>query len=186
MKILYEFIQMLCGKFDNNEQYMREKNGKTSNVKARHISCICNDKIINLPKDFQSFFVIGESYYEIDEKLLVHPHLFLFDVNEESKIRLTSYKIPCEFKKEEFTNDNVNLKIDFKQLTKSERFTPLIYEEANGEFFGGSISFFSSVTKFTLNMKVTKDKIYSSEVFENNGKRVLGFDEPIIYNKIVK
>ena len=78
------------------------------------------------------------------------------------------------------------LKFDFKQLIQSEKFTPLIYEEANGEFFGESISFFSPVTKFTLNMKVTKDKMYSSEVFENNGKRILGFDEPIIYNKIVE
>ena len=187
MTRLNEFIKMLCGKFNNNEQCINEeKNGKVSNVKASHISCICNHKINNLPEDFQSFFVIGESYYEIDAKILVHPHLFLFDVNENGKIRLTSYKIPSEFKKEEFTNGNASLKMDFKQLIVSEKFTPLIYEEANGEFFGESVSFFSPVTKFTLSSKITKDKIYANEVFENNGKRVLGFDEPIIYNKIVK
>lgn len=187
MKKLNEFIEMLCGKFDNNEQCIKEeKNCKVVNVKARHISGICNDKIINLPKDFQNFFVIGESYYEINAKILVHPHLFLFDVNEDGKIRLTSYKIPSEFKKEEFTNGNTSLKMDFKQLIISEKFTPLIYEDANGEFFGESVSFFSPVTKFTLNMKVTKDTMYLTEIFENNGKRMLGFDEPIVYNKILE
>jgi len=61
----------------------------------------------------------------------------------------------------------------------------LIYDEANGEFFGESISFFSPVTKFSLSMKITKYKIYSIEIFENNGKRIIGSDDPIIYNKII-
>ena len=114
MKILNEFIKMLCGKFDNDEQYIKEqKSGNTNNIKARHISGICNDKIMNLPKGFQDFFVTGESYYETNDKILIHPHLFLFDVNEENKIRLTSYKIPCDFKKEEFTNDNMSFEIWF-------------------------------------------------------------------------
>ena len=60
----------------------------------------------------------------------------------------------------------------------------LRYEEAEGEFWGESISFFSSVTKFTLSMHITKNKLSVNEVFENNGKIMIGYDEPIVYDKV--
>jgi len=115
------FIEMICGRFNNNEQYINDEiNCKINNVKAKYINAICNDKIMNLPKNFPFFFVIEESYYETIEKTTILPHLFLFDVNEDNKIRLTSYIIPSEFRKEEFTNDNMNLKFDYKQIALSE------------------------------------------------------------------
>jgi hypothetical protein len=188
MKKLNEFIDMFCGKFDNKQQYINgENNGNINNIKARHISCICNDKIINIPKDFQYFFVIEENYYEINKKITNLSRLFLFDINDEGKIRLTSYNTPSNIKKEDLKNNNASLKIDFQQLIKSEKFTPLICQEANGEFSGESVSFFTPVIKFTLNLKITKNRLYVDEIFEDNGKKLMvGSNEPIIYDKILE
>lgn len=119
MKILDEIVQMFCGKYDNNKQHLlEEKNANINNIKAHYVNAICNHKIINLPNNFLNYFVIEECYYEANGKVTTLSHLFLLDVNEEGKIRLTSYKIPCDYKKEKFTNTNVSLKFDFKDLIK--------------------------------------------------------------------
>jgi len=185
MNKLHEFMEMICGTFENIAQYTREaRDGSIIHPKAKRIIGLCNDKIMNLENSFQGFFVLEESCYETEEKTTVFHHLFLFDVNEQGKIRLTSYEAPSTIDKEKLTNSNKDLQLDFKQLKISEKFTPLLYEEANGEFFGKSISFFSPVTKFTLSMRITPHKMFVNEVFENNGKRMLGYDEPIAYEKL--
>lgn len=53
--------------------------------KAAHINRVCNEKIKNLPEDFEGYFVIEESYYEIGGRKNILPHLFLFNLNEEGK-----------------------------------------------------------------------------------------------------
>jgi hypothetical protein len=40
---------------------------------------------------------------------------------------------------------------------------------------------FSPVLKLKLHHHFSKEKLVVSEVMEKNGKRVFGFDEPIIY-----
>ena len=185
MNKLHEFMELICGKFENKQQYAREAQaGTIVHPKAKRIIDFCNDKIMNLEKTFQGCFVLEESYYETEERTTAFHHLFLFDESEQGNIRLTSYEVPSTIDKEKITNSNKDLQLDFNQLRVSERFTPLLYEESNGEFFGTSISFFSPVTKFTLSMRLTKNKLFVNEVFENNGKRVLGYDEPIAYEKL--
>ena len=43
---------------------------------------------------------------------------------------------------------------------------------------------FTPVTKFILHEEFSKDHLVVSESMEVNGKRVFGFDEPIVYRKI--
>ena len=181
MNKLNEFIAMICGTFDNKQQYLQEeKSGNIIHPRAQRFISLCNDRISNLEEAFTGFFVFEQNYYETADRKTSFQHLFLFDVNEESKIRLTSYELPA-------AGDNrsiQNMQVDFRELKVSEKFTPLVYEETEGEFWGESISFFSSVTKFTLSMHITKDKLYVNEIFANNGKRMIGYDEPIVYDKI--
>ena len=66
---LDKFIGMMTGHFDNKEQFdMMQKAGKIYPY-AEHINTICNDKIKNIPKDFNGKFVVEESYYETNGKI---------------------------------------------------------------------------------------------------------------------
>lgn len=185
MNILSKFIDNLCGEFNNEQQIsLEEKQGEAMHPKAKHINGICNDRINNLPLDFQGYFIIEESYYDNGKFKNILPHLFLFDLNENNQITLTSYEIPSDISKEDFRNDNMELSMDYNKLQKSEKFVPMVYTESNGVFTGESISFFTPETKFVLKESVTEDTLAVSEVFYKNDKITFGFVEPIIYRKI--
>ena len=78
MKKLEQFIENLCGSFNNNGQIDRElAAGEVIHPKAKHINGVCNNKIKNLPKNFNGYFVIEESYYEQGKFTNILPHLFL-------------------------------------------------------------------------------------------------------------
>lgn len=187
MNILNSFINNLCGNFNNDDQISLEiRENKLIHPKAMHINGICNYKIFNVPTNFDGFFVLEESYYEIGNLKNYLPHLFLFTLNTDGNIVLTSYDIPNNIKKEDFRNDNLNLKMNFNDLKVSEKFTPMTYIYKNGEFKGESISHFNSATTFILKETVKDNILEVSEVFKKDGKITFGFESPIIYKKISK
>ena len=60
---LDNFIGMMTGHFDNKEQFnMMQTAGKIYPY-AKHVNTVCNDKINNIPQDFNGKFVVEESYY---------------------------------------------------------------------------------------------------------------------------
>ncbi|MGG5460233.1 hypothetical protein [Clostridium sp. B9] len=185
MRNLKLFLSYLCGEFNNDEQIFEEnESGQVSHPKAKHITGICNDKIKNLPNNFNGYFVIEESYYEQGKFKNILPHLFLFTENEDKNVVLTSYDLPSNISKEEFRNDNESLIMDYKELKISEKFTPMIYKFKNDGFEGESISHFTPETTFKLKERTEDGTLYVSEVFEKNGKITFGFVNPIIYKKI--
>lgn len=184
METLERFISNLCGDFNNDKQIEDEmKAGQVSSPKAKHINRVCNDKIENLPDDFKGYFVIEESYYEVGGRKNILPHLFLFNLNEEGKVVLTSYELPEGVKKEDFRSDNKALKMDYNELERSEKFKPMVYEAKGDAFEGESVSDFGNGLIFTLKEKTTSRTLEVSEIFERNGKKTFGFDSPIIYDK---
>lgn len=185
MRKLETFIENLCGNFNNDKQIKEEElKGKVIHPKAKHINAICNNKIINLPEDFKGYFVIEESYYEIGNRTNIMPHLFLFSLNKNNEIVLTSYELPAGVNKEEFKNDNENLIMDYNKLIKSEKFTPMVYKEENGVFTGECISTFGPGITFELKESTGDNKLIVSEVFKKDGKITFGFEDPIVYEKI--
>ena len=83
MMKLDNFINMMTGHFNNKEQFDNmQREGKTYPY-AEHINTICNEKILNLPKDFNGKFVVEESYYETNGKRHASPHLFLITEKED-------------------------------------------------------------------------------------------------------
>ena len=63
MMKLDNFVGMMTGHFDNEDQFNKmQAEGKTYPY-AEHVNTICNDKINNLPEDFKGKFVVEESYY---------------------------------------------------------------------------------------------------------------------------
>ena len=187
MRKLDLFISYLCGEFNNDKQIEEEtKKGQILHPKAKHINNACNDKIKNLPEDFDGFFVIEESYYEQGNLKNILPHLFLFTENNEGKVVLTSYDLPKDVSKEDFRYNNENLIMDYNELKISEKFTPMTYEFVNNGFEGKSISHFTPVTTFTLNERTEENTLYVSEIFKKDDKITFGFEDPIVYNKIRK
>lgn len=187
MSILDSFINHLCGKFNNSEQIsIEQKTGKVIHPNAKHINGICNHKITNIPDDFNGYFILEESYYEMGNFKNTLPHLFLFTLNDDGNVMLTSYDMPENIKKKDFRNDNSDLKMDFNTLKVSEKFNPMVYIYENGEFKGESLSHFSPVTTFILKETVKDGILEVSEVFKKDGKITFGFEDPVIYKKISK
>ena len=145
---LDKFIGMMTGHFDNKEQFdMMQKAGKIYPY-AEHINTICNDKIKNIPKDFNGKFVVEESYYETNGKRHASPHIFLI-METHDGIVLSSYEIPAGEDKNTFSYNSMK-NVDYTELKKSEKFTPALYHEKSGIWEGGSISQFSPVMTFKL------------------------------------
>ena len=145
---LDEFTEMMTGHFDNKEQFDKmQAEGKTYPY-AEHVNTICNDKIKNLPEDFNGRFVVEESYYETNGKRHASPHLFLITETEQG-ILLSSYEIPEGEDKKVFSYASMK-KVDYAELKKSEKFTPALYHEKDGIWEGGSVSQFSPVLIFKL------------------------------------
>lgn len=182
------FKKMIVGNFDNNEQIEKEKSeGKIVHPLAKHINRICNHKIDNLPDNFKGIFVIEESYYTHIEtnKTNILPHLFLFEENEEGKVKLISYEIPGNIIKKDFTNYNENLKIDYNDLKISNKFNPMVYEYTEDRgFYGRSLSNFGSDTTFLLDETLSEDKFEVNEILKKGNKVIVGFESPIIYKRV--
>ena len=167
MMKLDNFIGMMTGHFDNKEQFnMMQATGKIYPY-AKHVNTVCNDKINNIPHDFNGKFVVEESYYETNGNRHASPHLFLITENEDG-ILLSSYEIPEGEDKNTFSYDSMK-NVDYAELKKSEKFTP---------------SQFSPVMTFKLWEKFSDSCLEVSEIMEVNGKRTFGYDDPIIYKRV--
>lgn len=73
--------------------------------------------------------------------------------------------------------------VDYAALKPSANFTPALYVERDGVWEGGSTSMFSPVLIFTLLERFSSDCLEVSETMEVNGKRIFGYDEPILYRR---
>ena len=93
MMEIKKFVELMTGEFDNKEQFMEMKEAGKSFPYAQHINTVCNDKIKNIPEDFNGIFVVEESYYETDGKRHASPHLFLI-TDSNAGVILSSYEIP--------------------------------------------------------------------------------------------
>jgi len=182
MMEIKKFVELMTGEFDNKEQFMEMKEAGKSFPYAQHINTVCNDKIKNIPEDFNGIFVVEESYYETDGKRHASPHLFLI-TDSNAGVILSSYEIPAGEDKNTFSYNSMK-NVDYAELKKSEKFTPALYHEKNGIWEGGSISQFSPVMTFKLWEKFSDSCLEVSESMEVNGKRTFGYDEPIIYKRI--
>ena len=182
MADLINSIALLNGKFDNKEQFDKLYKTNPQFPYAKHVNTVCNEKINNLPEDFEGVFMIEESYYSVEGKIHSSSHLFLF-TEEKDAIKLISYEIPEGYDKNKFTYEEF-YGADYAQLKRSAKFNPAIYQKHGNTWEGGSISMFSPVLKFTLHEKFNAKKLEVSETMEINGRRTFRYDEPIIYQRM--
>lgn len=185
MDTLQRFLSCMSGEFDNSQQIREQHDaGEITHPYAHHINTVVNARISNLPKNFNGYFLLEESYYTQNGSTNAQPHLFLFTLNEEGRVVLTSYDMPEGYTKETFTAANPDLTLDYLHLKKSEKFTPMLYEEHDGIFTGSSESMFSPVLKFILRETTGPQQLEVEERMEMNGKKTFGFDGPILYRRM--
>ena len=178
------FVKLMTGCFDNKEQFMEMKEAGEIFPYAQHVNTVCNDKIKNIPEDFNGIFIVEESYYETDGRCHASPHLFLItDVDD--GIMLYSYEIPDGEDKNTFSYDSMKT-IEYSKLKQSKKFTPALYQEKNGNWEGGSVSRFTPVMTFRLWESFSENCLKVSESMEVNGKRTFGYDVPIVYKRKIK
>ena len=176
------FIKLITGHFNNKEQFEEmQKSGRVYPY-AEHVNTVCNDKIKNLPVDFQGKFLVEESYYETDGREHASPHLFLITESCDG-ILLSSYELPAGEDKNTFSYASMKT-VDYNELKKSEKFTPALYKEIDGGWEGGSVSHFSPVMTFRLWERFSEKCLEVSESMEVNGRRTFGYDAPIIYKRV--
>ena len=180
--ILKSFVSLLCGHFDNSAQVetLRAKGDDTFPA-AEHVNTACNDKLRNLPDDFDGCFILEESYYTVRGKTNASPHLFCF-TEDNGEITLTSYDLPDGVDQSLLTAATFPV-VDFRELKPSEKFTPAVYHLRDGVWEGGSESMFSPVLKFTLFERFSEELLEVTETMEVNGRRTFGYDEPILYRR---
>ena len=132
MMKLDNFIGMMTGHFDNKEQFnMMQATGKIYPY-AKHVNTVCNDKINNIPHDFNGKFVVEESYYETNGNRHASPHLFLITENEDG-ILLSSYEIPEGEDKNTFSYDSMK-NVDYSVEVAGA----LVIKESSSVSFNGN------------------------------------------------
>lgn len=181
---LKDFMTILCGHFDNKAQVETLHANGIEFPYCRHINTAVNNKIDNLPENFNGEFMIEESYYTSKDSTHATPHLFLMEVIDDKNVKLRSFDIPDGYTKETFTYDNVTT-LDYNTFKESTKFTPAIYTlNEHGVWEGGSVSMFSPVLKFSLFERFSNEVLEVSESMEVNGKKTFGYDYPIEYKRI--
>ena len=183
MNQLQEFVSLLAGTFDNRVQLADfEARGVTGYPAARHVNTFHNDRIDGLPEDFNGVFMLEESDYTVNGRTNPMPHLFLFTLESDGRVKLTSYDMPAGYTKETFRAESLG-RLRYQDLTPSAKFTPALYEKKDGGWEGGSESMFTPVLKFKLWERFTSDVLVVSESMEMNGKRTFGYDQPLEYRR---
>lgn len=62
MMKIKNFVDLMTGEFDNKEQFMEMKEAGKSFPYAQHINTVCNDKIKNIPEDFNGKLLVNLDY----------------------------------------------------------------------------------------------------------------------------
>jgi hypothetical protein len=174
------------GDLDNQEQVDAEiKAGKQIHPYAKHINRLFDSKILNLPKDYNGFYILEESYYTYSNKPTeIKPYLFWFEQTEQGQVRLHSLQLPKNIDKKELRNDNANLSIDYKDLKDSPTFQPAIYTKTDKGFYIKAPVDLPNGMKFTLEETIGKESFEVMELLEKGGKSLTPYSLPIIYKRI--
>ena len=61
---------------------------------AVHITTPVNERIKNLPENFEDVFVIDETYYHYDDHVTQLHHLYRYHAHSDGSIALISYELP--------------------------------------------------------------------------------------------
>lgn len=184
--ILNRFREYITGDFDNSRQIVAEmKAGQLIHPLAIHVNRVADEKVINKPPNLNGFFILEESYYLANGKIVESkPYLFLFTLKAGGIIHLTTFQL-TQYKKEELRNDNAALQFDYLTLVPSPTFQGADYSwDAKKKTFSTiSVNDLGNGMRFTLSETFTSQSLQVMELLEKNGQRLTPYDTPILYDR---
>ncbi len=186
--ILKRFTEILCGTLDNAAQIEAEKKaGKQVHPYAKHVTAVCNHKIINRPKNHEGIYILEESYYIYPgkEEVELKPLLFYMRSDGERRALLQSVQIPEKFTKKASTNANEDFIMDYNDLV----FRPFgvaeyTLQETN-QFTVNHIADMGNDITFQLIETLSDDGLDVMELVRKNGVKITPYDTPIEYRRVI-
>ena len=181
--ILRQFTKILCGTLDNQAQVDEERLvGNQIHPYAKHITDICDHKIVNRPADHEGIYILEESYYVYPGKEMeLKPLLFYVRSDGKSKALLNSVQIPLQFSKEEATNDNEDFILDFNEL-ELRPFGTAEYElQSDGSFKVNHKADMGNGITFQLIETLSEKGLSVMELVHKDGVKLTPYDTPILY-----
>lgn len=188
-KVLKRFTEILCGTLDNSAQVERERAaGKQIHPYAKHVTAICDHKIINRPKDHEGLYILEESYYvppgKKEEEMELKPLLFYMRSDGKSKAFLQSVQIPEKFSKAEVTNDNEALIFDFNELTFRAFGTAEYSLMETDQFTVNHIAKIAPGMTFQLTETLSDHGLDVMELVRKDGVKLTPYDTPLEYRHV--
>lgn len=183
---LKKFTEILCGNLDNQAQIDKElAAGKQVHPYAKHVTAICDHKIINRPADHKGIYILEESYYTYPEKeTQVKPLFFYVRSDGNKKVLLQSVSIPEKYNLHEVVNSNERLVFDFNELTFSAFGTAEYALQVTGQFTTNHIADIGNGVTFQLTETLSESGLSVMEIIQKDGVKLTPYDTPIIYKKI--
>ena len=184
-RILKRFTEILCGILDNQKQIDEERAaGKQIHPYAKHVTAVCDHKIINRPTDHEGLYILEESYYIYPGKEMdIKPLLFYMRSDGHQKALLQSVQIPEKFDKAEVINDNEDLIFDFNELTIRPFGVAEYTLGEDGAFtvdheadMGGGIT-------FRLTETLNDEGLTVMEMVKKDGVQLTPYNTPILYKR---
>ncbi len=185
--ILQKFSDILCGSLDNQAQIDAEiANGKQLHPYAKHVTAICDHKIINRPTRHEGMYILEESYYVYPgkEEMELKPLLFYMRSDGKSKALLQSVQIPPHISKEDATNANDALIFDWNEL-KIRPFGVAEYTlHEEGYFTVDHEADMGNGLTFRLIETLSQEGLEVMELVHKNGVKITPYETPIAYKRI--
>ena len=185
--ILQKFTNILCGTLDNQEQVDNEiEGGEQIHPYAKHVTDICDHKIVNRPTGHEGLYILEESYYIYPgkEEMELKPLLFYIRSDGHSRALLNSVQIPEKFSKEEARNDNDDFIMDFVEL-ELRPFGTAEYElQDDGSFKVDHTADMGDGLTFRLIETLSLKGLQVMELVHKNGVKLTPYDTPIIYKRV--
>lgn len=186
--ILKKFADILCGTLDNQAQVDAElAAGKQIHKYAKHVTAICDHKIINRPKSHPGIYILEESYYinPGQNEIEIKPLFFYITVGEKKNTALLhSMQVPMHIKPEEAINANEDLVFDFHEI-EMRAWGPAEYtwHETEQYFTVDHEDPIDGIT-FRLIETLKEGELFVMELVHKDGVKLTPYDTPLHYIKI--
>ncbi len=183
---LKKFAEILCGTLDNQKQIDAEiAAGKQIHPYAKHVTDVCDHRIINRPEGHPGIYILEESYYVKpgQSETEIKPLFFYITVKGDNSVLLHSIQVPLHMKPEEVINANDDLVFDFNEL-EMRPWGPAEYtwHEDKHCFTVDHEDPINGIV-FRLTETLKEGELFVMELVHKDGVKITPYDTPIHYIK---
>ncbi len=186
-KVIKKLAEILCGTLDNQEQVDAEiAAGKQIHPYAKHVTDVCNHKIINRPAEHPGIYILEESYYiqPGQEEIQIKPLFFYITASGGDTALLHSMQVPEHLDPKEVTNANDDLVFDWNTIvSRPWGPAPYVWHEAEQCFTTDHEDPIGPGMTFRLTETLKDGELFVMECIKKDGVQLTPYSTPIHYIK---